>query len=146
MLWTLTKCVASVVLLPLIGASLAELVIVFVATVNDWGDSPGGGFVMFIAGIWGAFTGFLVGCVLAMMVWEQRDWEANKSHSGTYFKAFLVLVSLSLLPDAFFSATTTAHDRLHVAIGCGFALLILGLAAFCMRFVVKSVTPTSPEL
>jgi ABC-type uncharacterized transport system permease subunit len=84
--------------------------------------------------------------VLAAVVWEQRKWEASKSHSGTYFKAFLVLVSVSILPDAFFSAVTTAHDRLHIAIGCGFALLILALATFSMRFVVKSVTPTSPEL
>ena len=146
MLWTLTKCVASVVLLTLIGAALAALVIVFVAMVNDWGDSPGGGFVMFVAGIWGALVGFLVGWVLAILVWDQREREASKSYSGAYFKAFLVLASLSLLPDAIFSATTTAHDRLHIAIGCGFALLILGLAAFCMRFAVKSVTPVSPEL
>lgn len=146
MLWTLTKCVAAVVLLTVIGFALPAFVIVFVAMVNDWGDSTGFGLFILSVGIWGAFTGFLVGCVLAMVLWEQRDREASKSHSGTYFKAFLVLVSLSLLPDAFISATMTAHDRLHIAIGCGFALLILGLAAFCMRFVLKSATPTSPEL
>ena len=56
----------------------------------------------------------------------------------TWLKALLILASVSLLLGAFVSAALTDHDSVHVAIGCGFALVLLGLAAFC-RFALRNI-------
>jgi hypothetical protein len=151
MLWILIKCLIAVVALTLLGIVLPPLIIVFAAVVNNWDGTPGGGaflvFMAWTAGILGAFAGFIDGFVLSVVIWERRKCEAGKPHIKTiYWKAVLCLASVSLLPGVICSAAMTGHDSVHIAIGYGFALLLLGLAVFCASFALKNDTVVKQEL
>lgn len=103
---TIARCLAALIVSVIIGIISATLITLLVATVNQWDDSPGGGFLLFGLMGFGTFCGFVAGVCLMVKIWRGRYSAAT---SKAHFVAIQIyLLSSTLLVGALLSVWTSA--------------------------------------
>jgi hypothetical protein len=145
--WKLIRGVVAFAAFTVLGIISPLLVLGLVGLVNRWDDAPGLGFMLFGVGFLGAVAGLLAGLWVAVAAWESRGWNHKESRlRAVCEKALAALAGVALLPGAILSAFWTAHGAIDIVIGCGFGLVLMGLAAFSLCFVLRIPKPTNLPL